>query len=184
MKSLLLSTLFMALSLSAFSSQTNSPPKKYIDKGACPFECCVYRDWTVEADTNLFNEPDGKVTVGEIKKGAKIKAITGEVHTVPQRLEVVFNHGQYKTGDVLYVLTYLGEGHNRIWFNGKMSEEDLWFLHNDGIKYDGCKNPSNNCWGRLIGNKDSIWWIQIQMKDGKRGWTKESNHFGNMDACG
>lgn len=166
------------------SAQENIPPQKYIDKGACPFECCVYRDWTVERDTALFNKPESSTLVGKVKKGEKVQAITGEVYTTPQRLEVVFNHEKYKVGDVLYVLTYLGEGHNRIWFNGKISEEDLWFLHNAGVKYDGCQKPSNECWGRLSGKKDSAWWIEIQMKNGKKGWTKESDNFGNRDACG
>jgi hypothetical protein len=22
-----------------------NPPEVYVDPGACPFECCVYRDW-------------------------------------------------------------------------------------------------------------------------------------------
>ena len=28
---------------------SGAPPMPYIDQGACPFECCTYRDWVAEA---------------------------------------------------------------------------------------------------------------------------------------
>lgn len=178
---------FIVLGVIYFSANLfaqSLPPKIYIDKGACPFECCIYRDWTVNQNTPLLDQPNGKKIVGRVKKGEKIKALTGEVHTVPQTLEVVFDYKQYKTGDVLYLLTYLGEGSNKVWFRGKVYDEDLFFIHNAAVKYTGCDHPSEKCWGRLKTEKNSTWWIQIEFNHGKKGWTKESQNFGNMDACG
>jgi hypothetical protein len=37
---------------------SEKPPENYIAKGACPFECCHYRDWTVIDDTQLVASPD------------------------------------------------------------------------------------------------------------------------------
>lgn len=164
-------------------AQTNLP-KIYIDKGACPFECCVYRNWTVKKDTPLFENPNGKRIIGKVKKGEIVKALTGEVHTKPQLFKVVFKYKEYRVGDELYILTYLGEGYNKVWFKGKIFNEDLFFIHNAAVEYTGCQNPSEKCWGKLMDQKNSVWWIQIQLKNGKKGWTKESQNFGNMDACG
>jgi len=74
---LFLTTLFIVSGL-AYGSEPL--PKVFVDKGACPFECCTYREWTVSKDTDLFDSVDGKKKVGVAKKGSKVTGVTGEVH--------------------------------------------------------------------------------------------------------
>jgi hypothetical protein len=86
-------TFFMAgsLLLAAFavcagiarSAEDQKPPAVYIDKGACPFECCTYREWVARTDVKLLDVPNGKAVVGQIKKGEKVLALTGEVRSIP-----------------------------------------------------------------------------------------------------
>jgi hypothetical protein len=167
-------------------------PKIYIDKGACPFECCTYRRWSVLADTVLFDRPEGTQPVARVLKGQWVTAATGEVHLVPMPMKVVFEHGRFHVGDQAYLLTNEGEGVMKVWRHGAISEEDVWFVGdskwqdwgNAGGRRLTCAHPSKECWGRIEKLPGSDWWILIKTPAGKRGWTREDEHFGNMDACG
>lgn len=130
------------------------PPKIFIDPGACPFECCTYREWSVKADTQLFEKIQSKKKIGQAQKGTFVTALTGEVHTVPLKMKEGF-----------YLLTYEGEGFWKIWQNGKVKSE---------VK----KNWKSEQ------RPQSTWWVQIKLPDGKIGWTQEVKNFGNMDSCG
>jgi hypothetical protein len=155
-----------------------APPKIYIDKGACPFECCTYREWTVTADTVLFDRPDKTKPVDQVLKGKSVKAVTGEVHVFPTPFKVVFAQGRFHVGDTAYLLTYEGEGFYKVWFRGGISEEEVHFT-----SAHACVHPSEECWGRIEKEYVSDWWILIKTPRGKQGWTNQADHFGNKDAC-
>jgi hypothetical protein len=89
-----------------------APPSPYIDKGACPFECCTYREWTAKEAIALVDQPNGKRAVAQLHKGEKVQGVTGEVHSVPSRVVATKDNpnAKVKAGDVIYVLHYLGEG--------------------------------------------------------------------------
>ena len=167
-------------------------PKMYIDKGACPFECCTYRRWSVLADTVLYNRPKGTQPIATMSKGQWVTAITGEVHVVPAPMKIVFEHGRFHVGDQTYLLSNEGEGVMKVWMNGVVSEQDVWFVSDskwqDWGDADGkrltCGHPRKECWGRIERPPDADWWILMKTPSGKLGWTKESAHFGNKDACG
>ncbi len=135
-----------------------APPKVFVDKGACPFECCTYRAWSVEKDTDLFDAVDGKKIIGKAKKGQKLTAITGEVHTVPFKVKT-------NDGNEIYLLTYQGEGFWKVWEKGKVREN---------VEEDWKPNQA----------VQSTWWVQIKLNNGTKGWTKETKNFGNQDGCG
>jgi hypothetical protein len=160
------------------------PPKVYIDKGACPFECCTYRDWTARKEIQLVAKPGGEKRVATLKKGETVKALTGEVHVVPTPMDVVFEHGRFKVGDRVYLLTYEGEGFQKVWSNGVITSEEVVFAYNLGNDDKSCMKPSADCWGRVQGKQQSTWWVKVQLKSGNVGWTKEADEFDNKDACG
>lgn len=174
---------FVLIGLNTVSAKVSEPPKVFIDKGACPFECCTYRDWSARKDITLVDKPNGSKTVGTIKKDEVIKAVTGEVHVIPTPMEIVFKHRKFKVGDKAYLLTYEGEGFHRVWFNGKITSEEIFFPFGDSETSKSCPTPSDECWGRVTGQHKGTWWIQIKMKNGKLGWTKESDQFDNQDSC-
>jgi hypothetical protein len=81
------------------ASRADSPPPSYIDKGACSFECCVYRTWNTKTDTILYAQSDTNAkVVGVLKAGAIVEALTGEVHSNPVRFVVRKPHAEYKPG--------------------------------------------------------------------------------------
>ena len=97
------------------STGEQKPPSIHIDKGACPFECCTYREWVARTDVTLLDTPSGKRVVGQIKKGESVLALTGEVHSVPQRVvaDRDYPDAGVKAGDTIYLLHYVGGAFGR-----------------------------------------------------------------------
>jgi hypothetical protein len=162
---LLLGLLVVCVSI-AHSTEEQKPPNVHIDKGACPFECCTYREWVARTDETLVDSPNGKNVVGRIKKGEKVLALTGEVHSVPVR---VVAHDAYpdagvKAGDIIYILHYIGEGYWKAWHDGKVIEIE-------NFPGKGSKPKTT-------------WWAQLKTSSGAIGWTVVHGNFDNQDACG
>ena len=169
--------MLVALSLLLISvAYADDNPVFYVDKGACPFECCTYRDWGTEKTTKLRAEPKtSSPVIGTAEKGARVKAQTGEVHTKPGKLIVRRNVTTFRKGDVLWVYTYLGEGYFKIWYQGKFIEDQIDF---------NIRNPTPDDWGYFEFMPDSVWWVKVQTSSGLEGWTNEPRNFSNQDACG
>jgi hypothetical protein len=54
----------------------------FLDWGACPFECCTYRDWVASENMTAYSSRDENSTaVFKIKQNETVKAITGVVVT-------------------------------------------------------------------------------------------------------
>ena len=72
-------------------------PATYLDKGACPFECCTYRRWNTLKDTVAYTLPDKRSKrIGTFKKGTWVRGLTGEVRTLtPGKFVVSKAHDKY-----------------------------------------------------------------------------------------
>ena len=156
------------LTLCVFAAVAQDAPlSQYIDKGACPFECCTYRDWTALEPITLYDVPNGKTAVGALKKGEVVKALTGEVHSIPVRVTATHDIAEtdIKKGDAFYVLHYEGECYWTLWFKGKVA-------HAESCSDDA---PSPR----------TTWWVKVQTRSGVTGWAVSRDHnFANQDACG
>lgn len=163
----------------------SKPPARFVDKGACPFECCTYRRWTTGKTTIGYKRPDkNSGTAGTFKAGSKVMAITGEVRSTPGRYVVTKAHGKYRPRDILWIYTPLGEGFYKVWFKGKMYDEELEYMTGPFEKsIPGCEDTPA-CWGKLETELKVEWWVKIKSPTGWVGWTNEADHFGNKDACG
>jgi len=166
--------LMLALACSC-SGITARPPERFVDKGACPFECCTYGDWRARRAVSLVAEPRaGSAPVGTIARGAKVRAITGEVQTSAGKLIVREAHGPFEVGDEVWVYTYLGEGYFKIWHRGVFSQADLEV---------GAGQLSEAGWFAVEREPVSDWWVQIEVSAGLSGWTQEVDAFSGQDSC-
>ncbi len=52
-------------------SETGVPPDLYEEKGTCPFEGCVYREWTAKQDISLFDRPNGEQIGPPLNQGTE-----------------------------------------------------------------------------------------------------------------
>ncbi len=185
----LLSTLAFA-AVSAFVvlptlAQKVHPPT-FTDRGACPFECCTYQRWTVASDTVAYDKPErGSRRVGMFKKGSRVRGLTGEVWiTQPGKYVVTKPHDKYKPGDILWVYTPLGEGFYKVWFKGRIFEENMypmgWTIPHQGPT---CAETSD-CWGEIAVPLKDDWWVKVRSQSGWIGWTDQTENFHGMDSCG
>lgn len=186
----------LAASLGAQSPRPgqSSPPVPYDDPGACPFEGCVYRQWTANDTVVVRTEAMAVSPVAyTLKKGERVDAVTGIVRTLKAgRVEFrkavdlsVFLDGAWskihvEPGQPLYVLTYHGEGDFKAWFQGTMYE------HLDGATFYNavCDTDPSRCLGRIVEPTQWAWWVQVKNKSGQVGWTNQPQKFDGKDALG
>jgi hypothetical protein len=166
-------------------SPQSKPPAIYVDKGACPFECCTYKKWRTEKTTIAYAQPDKRSKViGKFKAGSTVVGLTGEVRTIPGKYVVFKAHGAYKPGDTLLVYTPIGEGAYKVWFNGKMFEQNLEFMDGPFEHALPKCEETPDCWGKLESKLQVEWWVKIRSANGWIGWTNQAGNFSNKDACG
>jgi hypothetical protein len=182
----ILLTLSITIGFPGVDAFTQSkPPAVYVDKGACPFECCTYRMWKTEKTTIAYALPNKhSKRVGTFKTGSRVRALTGEVRTEPSRFIVKKPQGKYKPGDVLWVYTPVGEGFYKIWFKGRMYQEELTYMSGPFERSMPTCEETPDCWGKLDKELRVEWWVKIKSADGWIGWTNQAENFGNKDACG
>lgn len=166
--------LSLVIAIPFVSGQSSRPPIPFVDKGACPFECCTYRDWTVDKPTAIRSAMrDGSSIAFRLKKGERVKGMTGVVITSqPGEVRVLKRTkiGKFtaQLGDTLYLLTYVGEGFHRVWYKGKITEEETY----------------DKTFFRQIRAPKAVWWVKVKNARGQIGWSREPDNFGNKDQCG
>ena len=168
------------------------PPENYIAKNACPFECCGFGTWTVRKTTDLYDQPFGTRIIGRAVRGAKVQAVTGEVHLRP--VPVLVRHADpegftAKPDDIVYLLDYTGEGYGRIWQDGKAVQGFV-----GGVAAICVTPQEETCWGEFVKGEDApdesgrlgrgVWWVKIKTSSGVTGWTRQTGNFGGIDRCG
>ena len=185
--------LVIAFSQGAGAAQqqvVKGPPMPYEDAGACPFECCVYREWRANASVTLYRDRRiGSGVAFTANRGDELRALTGVVVTLapgrvqfraPVDLRTTTGILHVEPGETLYLLTYLGEGSTRAWFQGHVYDEV------DGAEFfnSRCAERPGTCNGSIVEAPRSEWWVRVRSPKGITGWTNEPEKFDNKDACG
>jgi hypothetical protein len=159
------------------------PRTPYEDVGACPFEGCVYREWIARRATPVYRERDRSSSIlSQLARGDRVQAITGIVITTRPGV-VRFTQawrGFAQPGDLLYFLTFQGEGHIKAWFEGKVIES----LDASDFLNGLCGTVPNGCPALVLQQPTRVWWIQVKTPSGQVGWTDRPQDFANKDALG
>jgi hypothetical protein len=146
-------------------TSAKAPPHVFVDDGACPFECCKYRQWTVEKPTTLVDQPNGKRVIGKLAKGDVVDGLTGKVISTPivAKADRDIPETPIKMGDTFYVLHYGGEGYWKVWFQGKITS-----VHQSVMD---------------VPHPKAEWWVKIKDAHGNVGWALSQGNFAHQDAC-
>ena len=162
------------LGVTASAQKNSGPPVPYVDKGACPFECCTYRRWDVIKPTVLRSAMRDSAPVSvRLKAGESVTGMTGVViTTLPGIVEALkgttIGRTRVNKGERVYVLTNLGEGFAKVWFRGRVLQGEPY---DEGVF-------------KLVRESKSVWWVKIKDRRGRTGWSREPDNFGNIDQCG
>lgn len=156
------------------SAQKSGPPVPYVDRGACPFECCTYREWNVVKPTVIRKGMDDtSPIVARLKTGEKVVGMTGVVITIEPGIvralkRTTVGNMRVNPGERVYVLTNQGEGFAKVWFKGRIVQGE----------------PYDESIFTLIRETKSVWWVRIKDRRGRIGWSRQPDNFGNIDQCG
>jgi hypothetical protein len=168
-------SLFLLIAcLSSDAAAQDGPPVPFADKGACPFECCTYRQWTVKKPTPIHSlMSDGSSIAFRLRTGEKVRGLTGTVITekagIAQALKSIEQDGvRLRAGDRIYLLTNLGEGFMKGWFKKRFFQAE----------------PYDTSTFKIVRDPKSVWWVKVRNGKGKIGWSRQPENFGNMDQCG
>lgn len=169
-------------------SVPDEPPIPYVDIGACPFEGCVYREWTALAPVVARQERRTDAPIAfNVNKSERVTAITGVVVTVrpgrvrfrkPLALDTSSEVLHIEPGQTLFLLTYQGEGFTRAWFQGR------FYNGVDATPFLSarCDTDPDQCAGEIVERPQSVWWVQISNAKGQVGWTDSPDRFDGKDA--
>lgn len=176
----------------ARQSRSMRPPRMYADFGACPFECCLYRRWGVNADTVFYRGRSARSRVAfRARKGEHVEGLTGVVITVKPgvvrvKKEMTLGSGERKVkarpGDVLYLLHYMGEGIYKFWLRGRVYEDEMPYqprmrqLAEDEVKARELIE--------FVNEPETVWWMKVRNRRGQVGWTRQNRHFDDVGSCG
>lgn len=170
LRRLLFGVVMAAMPTFAANAAGLKPPTPVIHKGACPFECCTYRDWTTTKPVALVDRPRGTKRVATVAAGKIVHGVTGEVIAEPITLHAHrdYEESPIRAGDAFYALHSAGEGFWAVWYRGRIYNLEL-----EGTEFHGGWPP----------NKYE-WWVKIRTRQGMTGWALEQDQFENQDACG
>ena len=172
-------TVLIALSVQTFSQKLSLP---FRDVGACPFECCTYREWTANNPTVLLkNMSDNSPAVFKVKKGETVQAVDGMVITTKAGIgravsdtnlqfddwkKNTTRNVSIKKGERVLILTPIGEGFYKVWYKGLILQAGM-----DTSPFKTLSEPK------------SVWWVKIKNRKGQVGWTKLTENFDDKDSC-
>ena len=182
--------LLAVISSGAPSTLATDLPMPFESPGACPFECCTYRSWSVQADTDILSDrTDGAPVAFRVRRGQRVVGITGVVVVSKPGAAVVRRTARLgegrkavtlKPGNRVLVLHPLGEGYWKLWVAGRHVEEQIADVD------DGCENADREpvaCDVQITKHPEFVWWAKVR-RGGLVGWTRDLDHFGDIDACG
>jgi hypothetical protein len=124
-----------------------------------------------------------------VRRGQRVRGVTGVVvtskfgHAVVRRGITIGTDRPLKVepGEKVLIVHYVGEGYWKFWVRGRLDQDQL------PGRNEGCANELQepvDCAIEIIDEPEVMWWAKIRSRDGREGWTREMNHFGNIDACG
>src|SRR3954463_11758861 len=94
------------------TTQRAGPPIPFDEEGACPFQCCTYREWTADWDTDLHTDKkDDSPVAFHAALNDTVTALTGVVTTTKagratakRQVTVGMNHITVAAGEPIYLL--------------------------------------------------------------------------------
>lgn len=145
----------------------------YVEKGdRCSEACPTFGTWTSTGPSDVYETAsDSAAIIATLVNGDRVKTSPGETRVRPLRGVVTKGAAGLNPGDVIYQLFDDGEGFSyQVWHNGRMLD----------IEADGTNAP-DVAWDPIPeGSQMSVWWVQVELADGRKGWLRNPFNFDGM----
>ena len=169
-------------------TQRAGPTIPFDEPGACPFQCCTYREWSVVWGTDVrIDRRDDAPVAFHVAVNDTVTAVTGVVTTTKagratssRQVSVGANRVPVAAGQPIYLLRSIGSGDWKIWMNGQTDEQ---YIGSPAYCASG-KQGSDECALTVLEQPETVWWVNMRDALGREGWTREVDHFSNIDSCG
>jgi hypothetical protein len=169
----------------SFAPQGLAQNRPSVLENTCPFEGCQYGNWTTKSELPVYQNEGDSQAAFTLKTNEGFTAIKGNIHVKSPGIVKVIRGGNVDTfpmtssmnakvsvqkGDLIYLLSPIGEGYYRAWFQGKQIEisDECWQQINQFNV--SLVSASNSLRGKLIKSPQTAWWVFIKTQDGKVGW--------------
>jgi hypothetical protein len=170
------------------TTQQAGPPVPFDEPGACPFLCCTYREWSVDWATDVRTDRRDDAPVAfHVALNDTVTAETGVVSTTKvgratamRAVSVGSSRIPVTAGEPIYLLRNVGSGDWKIWVNGQTDQQ---YIPSQAY-CSGGKQNSDECALTVVEQPEMVWWVKVRDARGREGWTREVDHFGNIDSCG
>jgi hypothetical protein len=149
------------------------PDLPFYDWSACPYEGCVYHQWTAYRPATVYDTwKQGRQPVARLAAGDKVTGITGGVVTLQPgliRMDRDLPAEGLRSGDTILTYAYRGEGFSAVWFKGKYYPEfDISFA-----KWpDGAGCGGAHCAATYVDLGKKSWWVEVKLSSGRTGWVE------------
>jgi hypothetical protein len=145
----------------------------YVEPGdRCGESCPTFGTWVATGETAVYERAEaGALVIANISPGDRVKTSPGQTLVRPLRGTVQKPGGGLNAGDVVYRLLDDGEGFTfDVWRDGKVLNVEAEGTAAPVIVWDepGSSGPS------------SIWWVQVELADGRKGWLRNPYQFDGM----
>jgi len=166
------------LSLTAFADED----LRILVRGGCLDESnCCFGKWKMKTNADLYQTDDAIDKTGTVAAGQEVEGTSGRVHSDPGKLKVVFNHKDWKKGQIIGLYSEPDEdGRAQIGTASQNDREVVEFLKKGAAKCD--KKPSKDCWGVVLSHPKVKWWIKVKLPEDKTGWV-DSNAVAVDSEC-
>jgi murein DD-endopeptidase MepM/ murein hydrolase activator NlpD len=153
------------------------PPLPVVEKGRCPGEGCTLGEWLAVGEVTLYEAPEKRrKVVGTVQPLEFVRVVASEMWTkVPGLAVVKRDYRRFRQGDLVYLLSYHGEGFFSAWHRGDIVTTLVDFSPDAWSR--ACVEGLPECWGEWKWGPVTSWWIQIRTPSGAIGWTDEADHF-------
>lgn len=134
----------------------------FIQKDACPFECCTFGHWDVVDNADVRARPRVSApVVGRLEPGSTVQVATGEVHVVAGLARAIGppheSAASLDATQAIEILDYIGEGYSRV------RQGEVVVQVKIARTKDVCTRDPNEryCWADVLREPVAEWWVML-----------------------
>jgi hypothetical protein len=150
----------------------------YVEPGdRCGESCATYGKWRATAAVSVYAEAlDTALVIDRIAANDVVTTSPGQTLVRPVRGTVLTPGGGLVAGETVYRLLDDGEGFSfDVWRKGEVLNVEAEGDSAPSIRWDDTPDDVASSV-----RPSSVWWVRVELKDGRKGWLRNPSNFDGM----